>query len=148
VFGGYVFLFGNEMEHVASLKTSRLSRVLPVNVDWELGQDLQNLSRLIVSNARLTIERWLNAGRRVRVKAGALGGVEGVVISRRENNRLFVAVNLLQQGVSVDIDGLDAGTARLLKSARVRTIVNVISELRWDGRGRGLRSQHAYLNAN
>ena len=59
---------------------------------------------LIESDAPLTIERRLNAGRRVRVKTGAMAGVEGVVISRRGNNRLLVAVKLLQQGVSVDVD--------------------------------------------
>lgn len=104
VFDGYVFLFGDETERVTSLKTNRLSRILPVVDGWDLRQDLQQVSRLIESDAPLTIERRLDVGRRVRVKTGAMAGVEGVVISRRGNNRLLVAVKLLQQGVSVDVD--------------------------------------------
>ena len=46
----------------------------------------------------------LSPGQRVRVKAGALAGLEGTVIARRNTYRLLVAVNFLQQGVSVAID--------------------------------------------
>jgi transcriptional antiterminator RfaH len=104
VFNGYVFLFGDPYDRVQSLKTNRISRVLEVVDQVQLTHDLRDIARLIASDAPLTIERQLSAGQRVRIKSGSLTGVEGVVIERRGRNRLLVAVNFLQQGVSMAID--------------------------------------------
>lgn len=43
-------------------------------------------------------------GCKVRVKQGALTGVEGVLVEIRKKNRLVVAVTVLNRGVSVEID--------------------------------------------
>jgi transcription antitermination factor NusG len=43
----------------------------------------------------------LTPGKRVRVKAGVLAGVEGVVLSEREDGRLVLTVTLPQSGVSI-----------------------------------------------
>jgi transcriptional antiterminator RfaH len=104
VFGGYMFLFGNEEERVRSLATNRLSKVIPVANQAELFADLKQVAHLIQSGAALTVERRIEPGQRVRVKSGAFMGVEGTVISRLRQTRLLVAVRLLQQGVSVEID--------------------------------------------
>lgn len=104
VFAGYVFLFGTEEERVASLTTNRVSQVLFVDDVAQLTHDLCQLQRLIASGAPLTIERRLSAGDRVRVRSGPLMGLEGTVLRRRGAARLLIAVNLLQQGASVDID--------------------------------------------
>ena len=104
VFAGYVFLFGSQEERVLSLTTNRIARVLPVDDLAELTWDLQRLRRMVMSGAPLTIERRLSPGDRVRVRSGPLAGVEGTVLRRQGATRLVVAVNLLQQGASVDID--------------------------------------------
>lgn len=104
LFGGYLFLFGNEEERVTTLTTNRISSILPVDGQDQLVHDLQQIAALIESNAPLTPEQRLTSGDRVRVKGGPLMGVEGIVISRRGQTRLLVAVTMLQQGVSVEID--------------------------------------------
>ena len=104
VFSGYVFLFGNDTERVQSLKTNRISRVLDVADQTQLDHDLRNVARLIACDAPLTVERRLLPGQRVRIKTGAFAGVEGTVVQRRGRSRLLVAVNFLQQGVSIDIE--------------------------------------------
>ena len=58
----------------------------------------------VLSDAPLTVERRLVPGNRVRVRHGPLAGIEGVVLTRRGNTQLLVAVNFLQQGASVEID--------------------------------------------
>jgi transcriptional antiterminator RfaH len=40
----------------------------------------------------------------VRIKSGALMGLEGMILTRRGETRLLIAVHYLQQGVSVQID--------------------------------------------
>ncbi len=104
LFSGYVFLFADEEQRVQALKTNRISRTVDVDDGQLLRTELQSLQRLIITDAPVTIERKLEAGRAVCIKSGPMAGTEGVVISRRGKDLLLVAVTLLQQGVSVEID--------------------------------------------
>ena len=104
LFGGYVFLFGNELERTKSLTTNRISTILPVDDQHQLAQDLLQISRLIDTGAPLTVESRMCPGDIVRIKSGPMSGLEGTVIHRRGKTRLLVAVKMLQQGVSLEID--------------------------------------------
>lgn len=104
VFPNYLFVWCTEDERVASLTTNRISRVLDVRDGDRLRFDLGHLRKLIESGAPLTMESRLAPGTRVRIKLGPMAGVEGVVIRRRGEQRLFVAVNFLQQGASMAVE--------------------------------------------
>jgi transcriptional antiterminator RfaH len=104
VFAGYVFTYGDDDDRVSSLKTNRICCVLPVHDQELFHQDMVQIHRLISAGAPLTPERRLGRGQRVSVKSGAMKGLEGTVVCRRGRCRLIIAVNLLQQGVSVEID--------------------------------------------
>ncbi|HEX5443516.1 MAG TPA: transcription termination/antitermination NusG family protein [Pirellulales bacterium] len=104
LFTSYLFLYGDELERYTSLTTNRIAQLLPVKNGSELTHELLQISRLIEFKAPLTLESRLKRGDRVRVVRGSLEGVEGTVVSRRRKCRLVVAVNLIQQGVSVEID--------------------------------------------
>ncbi len=104
LFTAYLFLYGTEEERVRALSTNRLSSVLEVVDQPRLVHDLRQIQRLIDAKAPLTIESRLTPGRRVRIKAGAFQGLEGTVVSRQRQTRLVLAVNFLQQGVSVEVD--------------------------------------------
>ena len=104
LFGGYLFLYGSEEERVRCLATNRISQVLAVEQPEQLVFDLRQFCRLIAANAPLTIESRLAPGRRVRVRQGAFAGIEGIVVKRRSETRLLVAITFLQQGASVEID--------------------------------------------
>lgn len=104
VFGGYLFLFGNDYECMTALESNRVVKLLPVPGVEEMSLDLRNIEALIKANAPLTVEGRLAPGVKVRVKSGALMGLEGVILSRRGENRLLIAVRFLQQGVSVMIE--------------------------------------------
>lgn len=104
VFGGYVFLFGDEDDRVTALQTNRVSQLLPVADGEELCRDLQKVRCLISSKAPLTVESRLEAGQAVRIKNGPFRGLEGIILQRRNATRLLIAVKYLQQGVSIQID--------------------------------------------
>jgi transcription antitermination factor NusG len=104
LFAGYVFILANETERVKSLTTNRVSRILTVNDPEQLVFDLEQLRRLITSDAPLTLEQKLAPGDKVRIKQGSLMGLEGTVLVRRGVTRLLVSVNFLQQGASVEVD--------------------------------------------
>ena len=104
VFPGYVFLFGSPEERVGALRTNRISRILPVPTQEELVRDLRQLAKLIAIGAPLTLEERLSPGQMVRIRKGPMSGFEGTIVQRRGSNRLLIAVNFLQQGVSVEIN--------------------------------------------
>ncbi len=104
VFPGYLFLYGSAEERVDSLKTNRISRILPVPTQDKLARDLRQLANLIATGAPLTIEQRLTPGQKVRIRNGPMAGFEGTVVQRRGGDRLLIAVSFLQQGVSVEIN--------------------------------------------
>jgi transcriptional antiterminator RfaH len=104
VFPGYLFLFGTPEERVDSLKTNRISRILPVRDQDQLLLDLRQLAELIAIGAPLTVEQRLCAGRKARIRNGPMAGFEGTIIQRRGADRLLIGVNFLQRGVSVEIN--------------------------------------------
>jgi transcription antitermination factor NusG len=103
LFTGYVFMLANEAERIRGLTTNRISRMLAVEDYEQLVSDMRQIKRLIESDAPLTIERRLSPGQRVRIKQGALMGMEGIVLVRRGETRLLVCVNFLQQGASIEV---------------------------------------------
>ena len=104
LFGGYIFLHATESERVKALTTNRVSTILEVEDQELLTHDLRHIQRLIKADAPLTVERRLVAGQRVRIKAGPMQGLEGVVEKRRGQSVLYVAVTMLQQSATMEID--------------------------------------------
>ena len=104
LFPAYVFLYGNEEHRYQALKSNCISRILPVVDSAPLVRDLRQIRRLIAADAPLTREARFQPGTRVRVRTGPLAGLEGLVIKRRGQDQLLVAVKFLQQGASVAIE--------------------------------------------
>ena len=72
-----------------------------------LVNDLRAIKRLIDTERPLTPEARLEPGLTVRVRTGALRGLEGTVIKRRGTERLMVAVRFLNQGASIELEDVD-----------------------------------------
>ena len=104
LFSSYVFVFGSPEARLQAYRTNRVAHVLAVSDGDQLRSDLLSVQRLISANSPLTVESRLTPGCRVRVRSGAMAGLEGTVIKRKGGCRLLVAVTMLQQGVSVDVD--------------------------------------------
>lgn len=101
LFGSYLFVFASDEERVQTLGTKRVAHLFEAPDRGVLTRDLQNVRSLIAAGVPLTVESRLEAGQRVRVKNGSLMGIEGVIVARRGEDRLLVAVEFLQQGVSI-----------------------------------------------
>jgi len=106
VFASYVFLFGTESDRLRALQTNRVVHVLDVADAKALVIDLRQVQRLIQSDAALTVERRIQPGQMVRIKKGPMMGLEGTVESRKGRTHLIVAVRMLQQGISLEIDDM------------------------------------------
>jgi len=104
LFAGYLFLHASEAERLAALRTNRIVATLPVTDASRLRDELGRIYRLTESDAPITIESQLAAGQKVRVMDGPFAGMEGTVLRRRQKTRIVMAVTMLQQGVSVEVD--------------------------------------------
>jgi hypothetical protein len=60
-------------------------------------------------NGRLTSGRLLarNVGRRVRVRTGALAGLEGMLVRRKNGTRFVISLDLIMRSVAVEVDAHD-----------------------------------------
>ena len=67
-------------------------------------KDLVAVKRLVDSGAELTVESDLVAGKRVRIEAGPLMGVEGVLVSVKNRKVLVINVDMLSSSVRVEVD--------------------------------------------
>ena len=50
---------------------------------------------------------FLQIGQRVRVRGGALDGVEGILLARNDDNTLVVSIDAIQRSMAVRIQGYD-----------------------------------------
>jgi transcriptional antiterminator RfaH len=104
LFSGYLFLHGATETRLHALETGLVSRYLSVVDQVALHRDLVRIYRLICSGAPLLPEERLEPGTLVEIVYGSLAGLQGKVIRRGKQMRLVVEVELLQRGVSVEID--------------------------------------------
>ena len=57
--------------------------------------------------AKMEPHPYLQAGRRVRVRSGAMAGLEGILLRRKEGFRLVLSIEMLMRSVAVEIDEAD-----------------------------------------
>lgn len=107
LFPGYVFANVDDDQRRKALATNTVARWLPVADPAGLVADLRSIKRLVDADRPLTPEARLEAGQDVRVRSGALEGIEGKVVKRRGGQRLVVAVRFLNQGVSIELEDVD-----------------------------------------
>jgi len=64
---------------------------------------------------------YLTVGERVRIKAGALAGLEGVLLRKKTNFRVVLTLDQIMQSVAVevDVDDLEPVTPRRVEPVRI-----------------------------
>jgi transcription antitermination factor NusG len=67
---------------------------------------IDNIRILMASNVALTPYPLLKAGKRVRVRGGALDGVEGVLVTQGDR-RLVISVESIHASFSINLEGYD-----------------------------------------
>lgn len=107
LFSNYVFLCGGSDDRYEAMCTGCVSRDLEVTDVDALVHDLKQIHDLICTGVEVTPEPEVPIGAPVRVVSGALAGREGIVIERRGNHRLLVAVDFLRQGASAELKDCD-----------------------------------------
>jgi len=66
--------------------------------------EIAALRRVIASGAPAEPHDYLVAGQRVRIRAGALAGLEGILVDVKNSWRMVLSVELLRRSVAVEVD--------------------------------------------
>jgi len=61
----------------------------------------------LASGIRAEPHPFLSVGRRVRVKAGPLEGLQGVVVRRKNRLRLVISLDLIHRAAAVEVEAAD-----------------------------------------
>lgn len=107
LFPGYVFLRTDLSRRLTVLQTPSVHFLVggssgPTAIPIE---EIEAIRRALTSRLLVGPYPFLAAGDRVRVKAGALEGVEGILVRKKNEFRLILSVEMLQKSVAVEIDG-------------------------------------------
>jgi len=104
LFSGYLFLCGSENDRYWAMTTNRVASTIEVADQERLIRELSSIQKALCSPERLDPFPYLKAGRRCVVTAGPLKGVEGILVQRKNVNRLVLQVHVLGQAVATEID--------------------------------------------
>lgn len=110
MFPGYVFLHHaiDKRSYADILKARGIVRVLGARWDQLAAvpdQEVDAIRRMTDSALPVMPHAYLQEGQRVRIVAGPLEGVEGILISTQpEKGLLVVSVELLRRSVAVEVD--------------------------------------------
>jgi transcription antitermination factor NusG len=109
LFSCYVFvnLVASSAQRLEVLKTAGVFRFVRVNGEPAPIPDsqIESIQTVLANKLPISTCGFIQVGERVRIRGGAMDGVEGVLTSSKGGNKLVISVDLLQQSVEVTIEG-------------------------------------------
>ncbi len=96
------------------LRTSGVIRWVGINGEPSAipSAEVESIEQLIKNGIPTSPHDYLKIGQRVRICGGALDGVEGILTGRHGDRRLVISVTLIQQSVSLSLQGYDVEPVR------------------------------------
>ncbi len=70
-------------------------------------EQIEAVRALVKGELKWSAHPFLKIGQRVRIRSGALAGVEGILLSRAGESTLVISVDAIQRSMAVRIDGYD-----------------------------------------
>ena len=106
LFPCYVFIHGGAMRHLDIVTTSGVHGF----VEWGgipaaiPDQEIEQVRQVVTRCTQVEPHPYLKCGDRVRVKAGPLTGIEGILVRKKNLYRLVLSVELLEKSVALEVD--------------------------------------------
>lgn len=106
LFPGYLFCHMDPVKRLQAMTSPGVVRIVgigktPVPVD---DQEIDSVRAIVKSQLRVEPHAYLEVGEQVRIGHGPLGGLTGILLEIKDQQRLVVGVTLLQRSVAVDIE--------------------------------------------
>jgi transcriptional antiterminator NusG len=71
------------------------------------AQQIEAIQSLLAAQVDLRPHPYLNVGQRIRIRNGALQGLEGVLVRVASDRSLIVSVDLIHKSVAIRLEGYD-----------------------------------------
>jgi transcription antitermination factor NusG len=71
------------------------------------NEQIESLHAIVSHRIPAALHEFLRVGERVRIRGGALEGIEGILSAIRNDKTLVVSVDLIQKSVAIRIDGFE-----------------------------------------
>jgi transcription antitermination factor NusG len=109
VFPGYVFVRMQLEERLKVLSIPSAVRLVSFNDKAAIisNSEIDAIRTCLASGISLQPHAYIRAGRRVRIKRGALEGVEGVVVEQNSSTKVVVSIRLLQLALAITVNTAD-----------------------------------------
>jgi len=109
LFPGYLFVHMASQERFRVLQVPGVVRLVGFNGSPTPmpEQELLRIREFLGQGWRAEPHPYLQAGRRARVVRGPLAGLEGIVLRRKNRNRLVLSFDLIQRSMAIEIDEAD-----------------------------------------
>ena len=104
LFPSYVFLSGDLNDGYAAISTKRVCRIIDVNDQERLVDELEQVRAALDCGAELYRAPFAVVGTRCRVTKGSFEGIEGKVSRKLGSNRLALQIETLGLGAILEID--------------------------------------------
>jgi transcription antitermination factor NusG len=106
LFPCYVFIRGGLDRQLQLLRTPGVFTVVgwaghPATIP---DAQIEGVRRMVESSVRVEPYPYLTCGDRVRVRSGALQGLEGILVRKKNLSRLIVSLEMLGRSAAVEID--------------------------------------------
>ena len=109
LFPGYVFVRMELQDKLKVLQLPGVVRLVSFNGKPAVLPDteIEALQARLSGDIRVEPHPYLRTGRRVRVRSGAMQGLEGIVVRRKEHCRVIFSIDMIMRSVSVEVDEAD-----------------------------------------
>jgi len=114
LFPGYVFVRMTLRERLRVMQVPGVARLVGFNGTPAAlpKEEIETLQKSLGNGIHAEPHPYLTIGRRVRITAGPLAGMEGVLQRRKGSFRLVISIELIQRSVAVDADAADVESIR------------------------------------
>jgi transcription antitermination factor NusG len=111
LFPGYLFIHANMSPQVRQVVSFVRGVAQIVSMGGEPtpipDDQIENVQRLLVNNVGCVEYPFLKIGQRVRVRGGALDGIQGILIAHNGNRGIIISIDGIERSLAVRIEGYD-----------------------------------------
>ncbi len=113
LFPGYVFVRMALQNRLQILELPGVVRLVSFNGQPAVvpAEQIEALQDRLSGARNIEPHPYLRTGRRVRVKHGAMAGLEGIIVRRKDRCRVVFSIDLIMRSVAVEVDEADLEAA-------------------------------------
>jgi len=74
-------------------------------------EQINAVQALVSQNVPWSAYPFLSIGQRVRIRGGAMDGVEGILVARDGDRRLVISIDAIQRSMAISIEGYNLEAA-------------------------------------